>query len=237
MLKVQWKKRTSKPGASVGTRKALMPRASPGLPEVRAKTMSSVALCSPLLKRFSPSITQFFPSRTRARLEPGGVAAVIRLGQPEGDALLPGDHALQQLGLLRRGAEAVDHVHLRKVSDDRRFVLKIVVESEPLVREVLADDRHRQVAAALPAELFGQRVAQVPGAIGAPPHFGEQLLPLLARRSVRVPVGARVLAAVIEELRVLALERSDLLLDEGIELGELGLDLGGDAEVHLGETC
>jgi hypothetical protein len=73
----------------------------------------------------------------------------------------------------------------------------------------------------------------VPGAVGAPPHLGQQLLPLLARGSVGVPVGARVLAAMVEELGVLALERRDLLLDEGVELGELGLDLGGDLEVHL----
>ena len=167
-----------------------------------------------------------------AGLEPGGVAAVIGLGEPEGDALRARDHALEQLRLLRGAAVAVDHVHLRKIPDDRRLVLEIVVQAEPLVRQVLADDRHREIAAALPAELLRQRVAKMAGAIGAPPHLGEQLLPLPARRPVRLPVRARVLAAVIEVLRVLALERRDLLLDEGVELRQLRLDLVRDAEVH-----
>jgi hypothetical protein len=43
--------------------------------------------------------------------------------------------------------------------------------------------------------------------------------------------GPGVLAAVIEVLRVFALQRLDLALDEGVELAEVALDLGrnGDA--------
>ena len=40
-----------------------MPSAAPGRPEVRANTRSWVALCRPLLKRFSPVISQSVPSR------------------------------------------------------------------------------------------------------------------------------------------------------------------------------
>src|SRR5262245_9991103 len=47
-----------------------------------------------------------------------------------------------------------------------------------------------------------------------------------------VPVRASVLAPVVEELRVLALERHDLALDERVERVELALDVGGDGEVH-----
>ena len=52
MLNVHHMKSTLKPGVSVGTMKQVMPLASPWSPDVRAKTMSWVALCRPLLKRF-----------------------------------------------------------------------------------------------------------------------------------------------------------------------------------------
>ena len=38
-----------------------MPRASPALPEVRAKTRSTVAVCMPVLNRFMPLIIQSPP--------------------------------------------------------------------------------------------------------------------------------------------------------------------------------
>jgi hypothetical protein len=40
MLNVHQKKSTLKPGASVGTRNAVMPTGDPGSPDVRAKMMS-----------------------------------------------------------------------------------------------------------------------------------------------------------------------------------------------------
>ena len=40
MFSVQWWNRTSKPGASVGTRKAVIPRGLPASPAVRANTRS-----------------------------------------------------------------------------------------------------------------------------------------------------------------------------------------------------
>ena len=40
-----------------------MPRAWPGSPEVRAKTRSWVARCTPVFHRFEPLITQSSPSR------------------------------------------------------------------------------------------------------------------------------------------------------------------------------
>jgi len=42
--------------------------------------------------------------------------------------------------------------------------------------------------------------------------------------------GPGVLAAVIEVLRVFALQRLDLALDEGVELAEVALDLGRDGD-------
>ena len=64
MLNVHQKKSTLKPGASVGTRKAVMPTGEPGSPEVRAKMMSWVAWCSPELNRFVPVDA---PTRRRRR--------------------------------------------------------------------------------------------------------------------------------------------------------------------------
>src|SRR2546427_486335 len=125
MLNVHHRKSTEKPGASVGTRKQVIPSASPGAPLVRAKIMSQLALCSP------------------------------------------------------------------------------------------------EFRAALPARLHRQPVAQVPRRVGAPPHLAQQLLPLAARTAALLPVRARVLAPVVEELEVLALERRDLALDERVELVEL----------------
>ena len=61
MLKVHHMCSTLKPGVLTGVRKAEMPRASPALPEVRAKTRSTVAVCMPVLNRFMPLITQSPP--------------------------------------------------------------------------------------------------------------------------------------------------------------------------------
>ena len=64
MLNVHQKKSTLKPGASVGTRNAVMPNGEPGSPDVRANTMSWVAWCRPELNRFWPLITHSSPSGT-----------------------------------------------------------------------------------------------------------------------------------------------------------------------------
>ncbi len=64
MLKVQRNSSTSKPGESVGTRNAVMPSPSPGLPDVRAMIMSYCALWMPVFQVFSPLMTHSSPSRT-----------------------------------------------------------------------------------------------------------------------------------------------------------------------------
>ncbi|SIA34356.1 Uncharacterised protein [Mycobacteroides abscessus subsp. abscessus] len=64
MLKVQRYSSTLKPGASAGTRKAVIPRPSPGSPEVRANIRSASATCTPVFQVFSPLITQSGPSLT-----------------------------------------------------------------------------------------------------------------------------------------------------------------------------
>jgi len=64
MLNVHHMNSTLNPGVSVGTTKHVMPSASPGAPDVRAKTMSWVAVSRPVLKRFWPLMTHSSPSRT-----------------------------------------------------------------------------------------------------------------------------------------------------------------------------
>src|SRR6185312_12177599 len=101
-------------------------------------------------------------------------------------------------------------------------------------REMLADDRHGEVGAVLAAELPGQAEAHVARLVGAPLHLGQQLLPFVARLAVIVPVGAGMLAAVVEEADVVvrALERPNLALDELVELAQVGRDLRGNLEIH-----
>lgn len=58
ILKVQRYSSTFTPGASAGTMKQVIPVASPSWPDVRAKTMTWVATCMPVVHIFSPRISQ-----------------------------------------------------------------------------------------------------------------------------------------------------------------------------------
>src|ERR1700676_2910620 len=75
-------------------------------------------------------------------------------------------------------------------------------------------------------------MAQMPRFIGTALHFADQRAPFVARAPVIFPVGSRVLAAMIEELDIGALERLDLGLDEGVQSGQLAGDLARQFEVH-----
>src|SRR5882757_8965232 len=70
--------------------------------------------------------------------------------------------------------------------------------------------------------------------VGATAHLGQKRLPFVARLAVIVPVGAGMLAAMVEEADVvgLALQRPDLALDEGVELPKIGRNLRGNVEIH-----
>jgi len=159
---------------------------------------------------------------------------VQRLGEAEADALGALEHAFDVALLLLLRAEAMQQERHRKVADDRALVLQIVVQAEPLVRQVLADDRHGEVGTVLAAQRLRQSEAQVTGLVGAPLHLGQQLFPLVPRLAVIVPVGAGMLAAMVEEadIVVLALQRPDLALDEFVELDQIGRDVGGNVEIH-----
>ena len=90
----------------------------------------------------------------RRRLHPGGVGAVQRLGESESDARRPGEHLRDPLGLLCRRAVLLHHQHGDEVADDRALVLQVVVQAESLACEMLAHDRHLEVAGVVAAETF-----------------------------------------------------------------------------------
>lgn len=68
--------------------------------------------------------------------------------------------------------------------------------------------------------LLWQAEAPEPCLVGAACAFSKQLFPFFARQAIVVPVGAAMLAAMIEEaiVVVLVLQWLYLALDEGIEL-------------------
>ncbi len=76
------------------------------------------------------------------------------------------------------------------------------MQSEALAGEVLADHGHAEVGAVLAAVLLRERVAVVPGGVGAAAGLVQQRLPLVVGQTAAFPVGARVLAPVVEEADV-----------------------------------
>ena len=73
------------------------------------------------------------------------------------------------------------------------------MQPQPLRREMFADHRHGEVAAALAAHLYRPCEAVVPRLVGGIAGLGEQRLPFVAGQAVVVPVRPRMFAAVIEK--------------------------------------
>ena len=139
-------------------------------------------------------------------LEVGGVGAVVRLGQPEGEAAGAVEEAGHPLRLLLVGAEVAHHQHRREVADDRALVLQVVVQPEALGREVLADDRHLEVGGVAAAVLGRQREPEParprrPGGASRASSSSQSC----ARHAAVLEVGARALAPVVEEPDVVVL--------------------------------
>lgn len=114
------------------------------------------------------------------------------------------------------------------------LILQVIVQAEPLGREVLANDGHPEIAAIPAAIAPGNREAQMARGIGAVFRFAQQFFPFVARQSAIVEIGARPFAAVIEEadIVILLFERLDLTKDEGVEFGEIGDQIGRQGEIH-----
>ncbi len=179
-----------------------MPWPSPAFPLVRAKIRSYGALWMPVFQVFSPLIRQPLPSRT-------AVVSMCVASEPWSGSVMPkakparpSSEGVDPLRLLGRRAVVQHQQQADVVADDRVLVLQIVVQPEPLGGQVLADDGHVEVRAVPPAVLLRVGVAIVARGIGTAPGLGEQRLPLLPGQAAPLPVGARVLAAVIEEADV-----------------------------------
>jgi len=158
----------------------------------------------------------------------------VRFGKPEGDAPGALEAAEDEFLFLLFRAPLVEHGDEGEVADDRMLVLQVIVQPEASPRKMLADHRHPEVAAVLPAITLGGGEAPMAGLVGAAGGFLEQFLPLLPGQTARLEVRPRIFAAVVEEADVVVLrfKRLDLGGDEGVEFGEIGLQVGGDGEVH-----
>ncbi len=114
------------------------------------------------------------------------------------------------------------------------FVLEVIVQAEALLGEMLANDRHAEIGAVLAAELLGQRIAEMPGLVGAALGFAEQFLPFGTWQALIVEIGARPFTAMVEEadIVVLLFERPDLVFDELIQHGQIIGNVLRDVEIH-----
>ena len=183
MLNVHQKNSTLKPGASVGTRKAVIPSGLPGSPEVRANTMSWVAWCRPELNRLAPLITHSSPSRTAVVSRYvaslpwfGSVRPKARRRVP---SRKPGIHSATCSGVPKSRIIST----VGKLPTIELSFCRSLWSPRPLVARcsrMIAISRLRRVA---PAELGRQGEAQPAGGVGAAAH--------LARAAPPTPAAAR----------------------------------------------
>src|SRR5215218_184430 len=163
------------------------------------------------------------PVAGRSRLQPGGVAPMVRLREVEGELVPAGDRTVEEALLLLLGAELVEDQWEHEVADDGRLGLEVVVQAEALGGEVIANHGHAEVGPVESAHLPRQRVAEDAGRVSAAPHLVQKLDPLAPVDAVVLEVRPGPLPPVVEELPVLRLERLDLPLDEVVEpLDEFG---------------
>ena len=214
----------------------MIPSPSPGLPTGAGEDQVVLRLVDPRVPRLLAVDHPLVAVALGVGLHVRRVRAVLRLGDAEGEAAAAEGQVVDPLGLLLVGAVLQHQQQADVVADDRVLVLQVVVQSESLRRQVLADHRHPEVGAVSPAELLREGVAVVPGGVGKPAGLAEQRLPLLVGQAAALPVGAGVLPAVVEEadVVVLLLERTDLPLDEVVELVEVRGKVLGQFEVHGG---
>ena len=153
-------------------------------------------------------------------LHVGGVGAVLRLGDAEGEAAPPFGQVVDPLRLLLLGAVLDHQQKAHVVADDGVLGLQVVVQAEALDRQMLADDGHAQIGAVPPAVGLGGGVAVVAGGVRAMAGLHHQPLPTLVGQAAALPVGAGVLAPMVEEADVVVLpfQGLDLPFDEVVKL-------------------
>ena len=158
---------------------------------------------------------------------------MLGLGQAEGDAVLAG-HGTVDHRLLVVAAVAVEHGHDRQVSDDRMFVLQVIVQAEAPGGKMLADHGHPEVGTLLAAVTLRDRKTQVTGGIGEIFRLAQQHFPFVPRQAAIIEIGARPFATVVEEADVVIgrFQRLDLAFDEAIEFVEIGDEVGRQVEIQ-----
>ena len=156
----------------------------------------------------------------------GSVAPMILFGQTETPSHFTFKHRRNKIVLLLACSEIPKHQHLNQIADDAALVLQVIMETETFVREMMSDDRHRQIAAILPAIFFWNGKTIMTGAVGNLPHFGEQRPPIRARMPVIVPVGPGMFTAMVKkaDIVVAVFNRLDFALDKFIENREIVSD-------------
>ena len=108
-----------------------------------------------------------------ARFHPSRIRAMVGFGQAETNAMGAGQHAIDKfIGLLGR-AEIAKHQHLRKIADNRTFILQIIMQPQAFMRQMLANARHRQIGAVGTAIFFRQTETQMPRLVGTAAHFAQ----------------------------------------------------------------
>lgn len=169
-----------------------------------------------------------------------GIAAMTRLRQSKGDPDVTRQPSPDELLLLALVPKVLHHDHIREVAHDRMLRLQVVEEPQALGRKMLPDDRHPEIralrrAVVAASVLLGQRETVEARLVGEHARLVQQLVPFFARQATVVPVGARMLAAVVEEALVVVggLKRLNLLLDEGVNLRQVLDEVWREREVRV----
>ena len=102
------------------------------------------------------------------------------------------------------------------------------------MRQMMPDNRHRQIGAIFPAKFFRDSKAVMSGLVRHLPHFGKQCPPISTRMAVIIPIGPRIFAAMIKktDIVVARFNRFDLPINERVEFGQIVGDLCGNFEEH-----
>ena len=99
------------------------------------------------------------------------------------------------------------------------LILQVVMQAESLDGKMLSNHRHPQVGPVTPPIFLGERVAVVPSSIRSALRLCKKRFPVFRRTAALLPIGARILATMIEEsiVVVLHLQRQDFVLYELVE--------------------
>ena len=194
-----------------------MPFASPSLPEVRANTRSYWATCIPVLKRLAPFSTQSSPLRS-ARVS-SHVASLPCPGSVRPNAHTTSWRSIGSISS-RCSAEpsACRTSTIGKLPTHELSVCRSLCSPEWLVRQMLPDAAPSRSWSRRnhPARPAAHGDTARPRRRGASSRPAALPIPGPARRPLEV--GASELAAIVEELRMLVLQRDELALDERVDL-------------------